>query len=808
MAKAFIGWRSGLAAPSLVSPGTRYVALSQTISTIPIVNNGGGSVTYSSTGDTLPTGLSLDTSTGDITGTVDAGATVQTYDIEITATNATGSDAVQFVIDVRATYTEISSSDSFPYLLSSANRLYVLTEDVSTDAGAFIFAASGCVLDLDGNTLTFANATGLTVPNGGFESGSGSTVPNWDTTGAPDAAIAENDINAWGDQILSFDNITSANVIVSDQIAIPTANVEYAATVTPFGPQTSVVTLEIIDASTSSVLATGTSNASNHRGFAVVTYYTPTTTDPIKIRITVEPEAGQTQTIDLDYVSFTHSRIVGIMATSYRSDWPQYLKDDTTYWDNAGACRNTTVTNGTITQGASKSYLSQPYYIRGSLQGSKLTRCTISVNGIDSNIVEGEYAESNVVITDNVCTSTVDKVTNRFYEGAMFILFDVTGTVTFARNSISDHPKSGLEISGGSNHVIEDNTIDSNAIATNCYGITVSGCSNITIRRNTIATTRSGRGLFIGSGDGVASGIDGAEIHDNYVDVRERANMEFGYTGIEATALRMRSYTTRVDKNINVYNNTFIAWTDTGYARGAIAIRMTHANEDAVDGWNCQFYGNTLKAIVNTTSTVYYFARALTFEGVAAGVKHSFFNNTLESNDISLGFGGNDGFDARDITLTNNTIVKSTEGAVRSYQEVRVGQGNGTIDGIKMYSMNYAGGATDTITLTGTGNITISTGFRLTVDVDDSEGSPVSGATVSIKDTDLTEVYSSATGASGVIADIPVVATIIDRVGAGTPTTDDRNDITVDVTAAGYSAGQDVLTLTTDDSTTIALTSA
>ncbi len=84
------------------------------------------------------------------------------------------------------------SGKTAPYILGSANETYTLAQDITVDGTAFVFGGKNITLDLGGHTITYGNSTPVNVTNGGFETGSGPTVPGWDLTHAPHAAIAAN----------------------------------------------------------------------------------------------------------------------------------------------------------------------------------------------------------------------------------------------------------------------------------------------------------------------------------------------------------------------------------------------------------------------------------------------------------------------------------------------------------------------------------------------------------------------------------------------------------------------------------------
>ena len=96
-----------------------------------------------------------------------------------------------------------------PYVLNQAGTTYVLRTDVSSPTTAFVVAAPGVVLDLNGHTVSYQNGTPIVVPNGGFESVNGSgVISSWDLSGAPNAEAGTNRFQ-FGDQVLRLKEITS-----------------------------------------------------------------------------------------------------------------------------------------------------------------------------------------------------------------------------------------------------------------------------------------------------------------------------------------------------------------------------------------------------------------------------------------------------------------------------------------------------------------------------------------------------------------------------------------------------------------------
>ena len=126
--------------------------------------------------------------------------------------------------------------------------------------------------------------------------------------------------------------------------------------------------------------------------------------------------------------------------------------------------------------------------------------------------------------------------------------------------------------------------------------------------------------------------------------------------------------------NVQIYDNTFIARTGPGEDWEAIGGRIYDSNGGSPSG--IVIDDNLFEAIVNTSDTSYA-ARAFSMEGVAADRSPLIENNTFESNDISLGFSGDDGNDECDGDFISNTFSETTDGAVRAYQSIHAGYWTG-----------------------------------------------------------------------------------------------------------------------------------
>ena len=185
----------------------------------------------------------------------------------------------------------LATNGPAPYVLDQAGTTYVLQTDVTASGTAFVVLAGGVSFNLNGHTVTYGNAPPPTVTNGGFEQGTGRSVPGWDLTGAPAASLVPNSTFLFGNQVLRFSTFSSAQTIVSDPVAITQVGHTYVASITPSGQLVDYgasLTLSVIDTVTHAVLGTG-SSAAIQRGFSAVAPFTPTTTDAVALQIVATP---------------------------------------------------------------------------------------------------------------------------------------------------------------------------------------------------------------------------------------------------------------------------------------------------------------------------------------------------------------------------------------------------------------------------------------------------------------------------------------------------------------------------------------
>jgi len=545
-----------------------------------------------------------------------------------------------------------------PYILDQANSTYILATDVRTAGTAFVVGAAGIVLDLNGHTITYGDAPPVQVRNGGFEEGQGRTVPGWDLSDARAASLAGNDSLLFGEQVLRLSHFRGIQRLVSDPIAIPKAGHSYTATVTPANPDSrSTLTLTVLDAITGRTLATGTSSAA-FRGISAVAEFTPRTSNPVRLVITVTPPRGQADSLDLDNVTLTPSGDYGILAAaSWDADIPGLvnLPDEARAASKKAA--GFTVRNGSIVQGQADGYASSPLFFRG-LRGFTVENVHTHATGTDTTSLDATYARDGIVVRGSTFEENIDLVTDRMKNHATLRLNDLRGDILVESNRFLGSPQAGVMLAANdrdSSARIVGNEFRQHAVVTNGYAIIVSAAHNFTLANNLIVPI-NGRGINL---DGYNRGLlSRGEVFGNHVEVQETFNREYP-TGLGATALRLRNAvgSQGPHRDLSIHDNVFIARTGPGQVPRAYGVRISYVNENgSMNEAGISLENNHISALA-TASVPGYRGRALALDRVDAGIDLRIARNLLESDDLPLAVA--EGTDVRGAVLIANTYRES-----------------------------------------------------------------------------------------------------------------------------------------------------
>lgn len=748
-------------APALLNPGTQYAARNQTIIPFAVANSGGAG-TWSVAGDsptslaTLNTlGYSLDTGTGEVSATIDAAATVGVYPTKLTCTNDGGAASVTFDIDIRLTFVELDAADfgATPYYASSANVLYLLTENVSSTGTGIKFGADGVVLDGQGYSLTYDNSSPIVIVNNSFETGTGAAATGWDFTNAPNAERWE---GTWlynevydGDYSVKFSDPTADEYVENTTDIVLAANTTYNLTfMAEYGGQGTASTAgfttfemyaELVDAvgggapTIRCVRTTG-----NTRGIQLVEMQFTTTASPTyKVRVGVTGDALATAPIYLDDVKVQRTKVFGICTAALVGDADE-TPDITTY----SVADNTAVTNCVVVQGQGNSTWAHGWFGYGT-DGSRIQNSTFTVQGANSSCLYDHDAYTyESIVFHNTLNSDVTTISNRDqYYGA--VVKELQGTFTY--NTIEGGCHTGFRIKGGvppASIVASElayNTIRLKARYTNAMAIYAGRGS--AIHHNTILCHEgeySSRGIFsVGTGD-----VD-TLIYDNVIRVQGKVdNQEYegaSLGGVYGIQLENAN-------DVEVYNNTVYAY---GNETEAFCFR---ANQDGGTATNLNVHDNTFTAIAGDS-----YAACVKLSDIDDTIL-TFADNALITNDGLVGATAES-----TQTLTRCTITANPNVSTHPFEaDYAVGTGvhveltfldtvfsDGTSEtyfhAASVYNTTYYGGGVST-----RGAFTLAWTTTLHVTEFGGVGDAV-GCSVVIDDAETAEVFNDVTDANGEI---------------------------------------------------------
>lgn len=557
-----------------------------------------------------------------------------------------------------------------PWVLDQPGTTYTLDCDVIAPGTALVLAAPGITLDLSGHVITF-DAEPAACTEGFEASGKG-----WDLSGG--AAVVRNDTGLFGAKVLRLPVRAGANrVVVSPPIPVAAGHWAAGCAVSaPGGTQSqpAQVTLDVLGPD-GTVLGSATGGGWNADG-PVARFTAPG--GPIRLRFTVAPAGDAAVTVDLDHLAVTAEARYGVLAAA---EWhvPGWEALPESYRQVAGPVA---IRNGSLVQGAGRSRSSAAVLARSLPGDLTLTGLTLIVTGDDSAGVDASEGSGARTVTGCTVTCSGDcDISRRASDLAALRLERAPGPVTVAGCTLTDFPQVGILLTGCGGEV-RDNILHPRSVVTNAYGIVLVGCTDLTVRGNTI-TTLSGRGAYGGiSLDGyAATPLERVTVEGNTVDISGCLTREYG-DAVAVRALRVRNNVDAMGphRDLHVVGNTFAARTSKGGPKSAYGARLSYANPRVdMDDAGILFERNTYRANVATTDPDYE-AVAFDLDGLAAGIRPVFRAERYESNDLALWIGGADGDDlgAHDATFDGCTFARAP-GVSRAWAAVRAGYWQGPI---------------------------------------------------------------------------------------------------------------------------------
>ena len=689
-----------------------------------------------------------------------------------------------------------------PYQLSSANTTYVLQTNVSTPGGAFVIAANGITLNLNGYTVTYNTAAGdnvkgidsgwnvanVRITDGNLTQGAGS--------GYNSSAVYSRQGNGWevdhltityqgdnntainqagsGTNTASFtalDNVIHANGskaglwVNSATVANGGSGYAVGDTITLGGNGTFTRPTVLQVAS----LVSGTSQIASVTVLAQGSY-------------TVESTGAVGQTASSGHgsgASFNLSWGAGVFdaaAASVASGGSGYKVGNVLTLsggsiDNGAAQLQVTSVNSSgavtgVTLSSIGSY-STPPANAVAVTGGNGSGASFNIVWGGMPIHYGNFYAINVCGTGGAIAIENNDIVGTGYQG---IGFDYSVPLT-----------STLEITG--------NTIEMAASVGDGYAIDITSSTNAAvgfeIAHNTIVQS-SGRGIIVeGDVNSNSPGPGNGTIHDNTITVREAPSADNpSYGDAIGICLRFGAH------NVQVYNNTVTAYAGANAAPGRYASVLGSADiangikiNAGTYGVDNQVYNNTVNV---STTDAGYTAVGLYASGSSDG-SNVFSGNTVTSNSVLISTNSTDGGGSNFKFICNKLIEGSNP---LGFESIQAGYWTQASTGNVYLANSWQGGASGSnvaLSTCGGAAYSLTTQWYANLTVTTSGGAAISGATVTAVATGGgTDTETATTNSSGAAQ---LTLTQYQRSGTTYPATSNYTyftPYTVTVTAPGY----------------------
>ena len=336
------------------------------------------------------------------------------------------------------------------------------------------------------------------------------------------------------------------------------------------------------------------------------------------------------------------------------------------------------------------------------------------------------------------------------------------------------------------------------------------------------ASGRGGRGMYVAAGTNQT--VQNIVATGNNIHLYERGNRESGLAS-PIRSLRVRnqengaSTSNALLQNNTVTGNVFMAYTEAGAQTVAMGARISLIRNAAstTDAPGNVFSDNYFGS-VTSDGTLTAVGLEIDAHYTDITVPAVMERNVCESNHISLRILGTDtgnsgGAVVGNLDLVDFTLSKSSSGAVMTHQALAMGPGQSgnRVTDLRLISPAFSGGATPittsgTITWLGTGTKDVDLGWYETTTCVDGVAAPISGATVTLTNTNSVEDDSGTTNGSGVV----VLTAITKRFAQTTSdpasiTTTTYSPHTISGSKVGYITDTDTATLTADGTVTLVL---
>jgi len=634
-----------------------------------------------------------------------------------------------------------------PGMLSKAGATYVLTKDISSDRTA-LFLASGITLDLNGHTVTYADAKYEHVPNYGFEEG----LKGWDVSKAPGAKVIPSSVHPMvGEKILQ---LKAGDEIVSQYINLPVAERSYDA-MCAVATNKMRITINVDDENGKPITCNFTGGSERRvtppevkrhpelGGGVIFAHMHHMSAGKYRIRIKAETDC------QIDECDIRPSLDAGVAVVGAIQPWATY--NDHLKWypcaffdyNKKGAKGGTPAAGIPVVKGAGTVTIRNGVIRNGTVGMRTL--------GVQSNAKGVTVLLENVKILNagiNCNSARIAKATLRNCR------FEVDTPFIINRHNTSEMNVQvgsatevvGCEFIGGQGSFsgtcpeIHDNLFVNGQTVTNHYSI--SPGSGTRIYRNRFEP-KIGSGIYIGRGHDV-------EVFDNVFKIEcAPPNCEYRYSGYSTNAIRLSDYnassTGPVEKrcaNNRVYRNK-IYITGKSYPHYKGYRPRAYAFFISVGGGTNYIYDNEI--YVQKVDGGNGLGLAFMIGGSSNGGE--IYNNKITSNCAAAWIGTDYGY-GRNMTFRGNTFVKApgTPGGVKPFI---LGHGGNAAQDIRFYSNTYQGWSD--IFQYHSNSISYSVGWTLTVKVRQKAGGAAAGAEVVISEQGGREVFRKRADEKGVV---------------------------------------------------------
>ena len=641
---------------------------------------------------------------------------------------------------------------SGPGSCDKAGATYMLTGDISSPASA-IFLGKDITLDLNGYTITYADAPYEHVPNYGFEDG----LAGWDISRAPGARVEDTGTGQIfiGDKILY---LPYGQEIVSQYISLPVADRAYYAMCGVAKTDMSV-TINVDDAAgnpvscvfvfegNSRVTCPEENRSPKLGGGFVFALLHGLPAGKYRIRVRAETNCL------IDEVDIRPALDVGIGVVEKTYPWAYYKcildGDYTAFFDYTEKGTASVPVAGIPRVSGSGRITIRNGVIKSGVVGVRSWGLQSTADDVEI-ILENVRFEASGINTYAVDVPQAQIKKCRFEINSPFIIDrHRTGDQVVSLRGEGESEVADCQFIGGQgcltlsgdNSLVHDNTFINKQMVTNHYSIDVTGAST-KIYSNRFEP-ETGSGILIGDSYHI-------EVYDNVFKIAASPpTCEYGEESYSVNAVRITDYnaepsSTNAARENMIYRNEFYI-TGRDYPERSSYIPMAYAVFLSVGGGTNYFYDNTVT--VNHLDPQSKAVASAFYIG-ASNNGGQWYNNTVTSNVPAVWVASMYG-SAANARFSKNTFIKA-DNAPQNFKPVLMGYWTYTAENIEFRSNVFRN--TDFAIEATEQNHSYKVYWTLTLTVLDREGKPLAGTEAVIKNKSGQEVYRASTDSKGILS--------------------------------------------------------